>query len=72
MAFSFEDMVEEEETGEARGAARFSEDRNGPTTARAPPTLQLSRDKSCGGAISTPELSGAKAVWESESKAQAT
>lgn len=71
LSFGFEDVVEEE-TEEGRGPARSSEDREGPNTARGPPTLQLSRDRSCGGGISTPGLNGAKTGGESEPEARAT
>lgn len=63
LSFDFEDVVEEEETEEGRGAARSSEDRDGSNTARDPPTLQCSRDKSCGGAISTPGLGWGQDPW---------
>lgn len=51
LSFSFEEMVEEVETEEETGPSRFSEDKDGPNTARSPPTLQLSRKKSCGACI---------------------
>lgn len=47
---------------------RSSEDRDQTNTARAPPTLQLSRVKSCGGTISTAGLSEVKTVGKSEPK----
>lgn len=56
----FEDIVKEEETEEGRGAAKFSEDRGGPNAARTPPTLQLARNKACGGVVSTTRLGGGK------------
>ena len=70
--FGFEDIIEEEETEEGRGPARSSEERDGPKAARGPPTLQLSRDKSCGGANSTPGLYGAQTAGESHPEALAT
>lgn len=72
LRFGFEEFEEKKETEEGRGPARSSEDKDGPNTARAPPTLQLSSDKTCGGVISTPGLTGAKTVGENKAKAQAT
>lgn len=72
MRFGFEEFEEKKETEEGRGPARSSENKDGPNTARVPPTLQLSRDKTCGSVISTPGLNGAKTVGENEAKAQAT
>lgn len=51
---------------------RSSEDRDETNTARAPPTPQLTRDKSCGGTVFTAGLSGVKTVGESEPKTWAT
>lgn len=70
-SFGFEEVVEEEETEEGRGPARSSDDRKGPSTDRGPPTLQLSRDRSCGG-ISTLGLRGARTGGEREPEARAT
>ena len=72
MSFGLEDVVEEEETEEGSGPVRPSEDIHGPNTARVPPTLLLSRDKSYGGVISTPGLNGVKTGGESESEAWTT
>ena len=68
MKFGIEYIVDEEETDEGRnqlGAWKMEMD----TTQ---PTLQLSRDKSYGGANSTPGFNGAETVGESEPKAWAT